>query len=193
MATYNIEMNTLNSSGSYDQLYPQTIMNNISDWKNNVYNKEEVDSNIQNMLLNNSPIKVEKFYDSTVVLNGTSTLITTISEQQFENCFLFIIKAKTPTGGGNVALNFTSSNTNQLLNINTKTNTDSDIDIFQFYPVLISVNNPIVDQTDSLYFTGNDLYRQKDMNIKNFELYGRIPMGYRQNFSFKIYLVYLNI
>ena len=91
-----------------------------------------------------------------------------------------------------MALNFTSSNTNQLLNINTKTNTDSDIDIFQFYPVLISVNNPIVDQTDSLYFTGNDLYRQKDMNIKNFELYGRIPMGYRQNFSFKIYLVYLN-
>lgn len=43
MSQYNIEMNSFNGS-SYDQLYPKTVMNNISDWKDNVYSKGETDS-----------------------------------------------------------------------------------------------------------------------------------------------------
>ena len=35
MATYNIEMNALNSSGSYDVLYPQTTYSNILDVSSN--------------------------------------------------------------------------------------------------------------------------------------------------------------
>lgn len=49
MSTYNIEMNTYNGS-TYDQLYPQTLVQNINDFYDNVYSKSEVDSAIQNEL-----------------------------------------------------------------------------------------------------------------------------------------------
>ena len=43
MSTYNIEMNTYNGS-TYDQLFPKTLLNNISDWSSNIYSKSEVNS-----------------------------------------------------------------------------------------------------------------------------------------------------
>lgn len=49
MSTYNIEMNTYNGS-TYDQLYPQTLVQNISDFYDNVYSKSEVNNEIQNEL-----------------------------------------------------------------------------------------------------------------------------------------------
>ena len=54
MATRNIEMNYFNGS-SYDQLYPNTVMSNVSDWGNYVYSKSEVDGSIGeiNAKLNN--------------------------------------------------------------------------------------------------------------------------------------------
>ena len=41
----NIEMNYFNGSG-YEQLYPRTNMNNISDWNSYVYSKSQVDSTV---------------------------------------------------------------------------------------------------------------------------------------------------
>ena len=49
MANYNIEMNSLNSDGNYDVLYPRTLLNNVTDWSNNVYSKSEVDSQVSNL------------------------------------------------------------------------------------------------------------------------------------------------
>lgn len=43
MANYNIQMEYFNG-GSYDVLQPQTVLNNITDWSSNLYNKTEVDS-----------------------------------------------------------------------------------------------------------------------------------------------------
>lgn len=42
MANYNIQISYFNSSGGYDNLYPQTLINNIADWNNTVYSKEEI-------------------------------------------------------------------------------------------------------------------------------------------------------
>ena len=44
MANYNIEMNSLNSDGNYDVLYPRTLLNNVTDWSNNVYSKSEINT-----------------------------------------------------------------------------------------------------------------------------------------------------
>lgn len=46
MANYNVEMNSLNSSGNYDVLYPRTLLSNVQDWSTNLYSKSEVDSQI---------------------------------------------------------------------------------------------------------------------------------------------------
>lgn len=48
MSTYNIEMNYFNGSG-YDQLRPRTILNNVTDWSNTLYNKTQVDSKINTL------------------------------------------------------------------------------------------------------------------------------------------------
>lgn len=45
MSQYNIEMNSFNGS-SYDQLYPQTLINNISDWNSVIYSKEEINTTV---------------------------------------------------------------------------------------------------------------------------------------------------
>lgn len=42
MADYNIQMSILNSSGSYDNLNPVTLLNNISDWADYIYSKTEL-------------------------------------------------------------------------------------------------------------------------------------------------------
>ena len=45
MAVKNIEMNYRNESG-YDVLYPQSVLRNVIDWQNSIYNKTQVDSKI---------------------------------------------------------------------------------------------------------------------------------------------------
>ena len=70
MSTYNIEMNAYNGS-SYDQLYPQTLLNNVTDWSNNVYSKTEID----NVLNSFSPT------DSSAIVSSTITVVTPKSGQ----------------------------------------------------------------------------------------------------------------
>ena len=48
---YNIQMNYYDGS-SYQELYPRTLLSNVSDWRNSIYNKTEVDS-IKSTLQNN--------------------------------------------------------------------------------------------------------------------------------------------
>ena len=48
MSTYNVEMSYFNGSG-YDQLRPRTILNNVTDWSNTLYNKTQVDSKINTL------------------------------------------------------------------------------------------------------------------------------------------------
>ena len=50
MAQYNIEMNSFNGS-QYNQLYPRTLLNNITDWSNTLYTKTEID-NQKNEIMN---------------------------------------------------------------------------------------------------------------------------------------------
>ena len=38
MAVKNIEMNYKNENG-YDVLYPQSVLGNVIDWQNSIYNK----------------------------------------------------------------------------------------------------------------------------------------------------------
>ena len=56
MSQYNIEMNSYNGR-SYDALYPKTILNNVSDWSNNIYSKSQIDSTINTI---NSSISENK-------------------------------------------------------------------------------------------------------------------------------------
>ena len=65
MSQYNIEMNSFNGS-SYDQLYPQTLLNNISDWANNIYSKTEID-NVLNSFLPTS---------NSAIVSSTITVVT---------------------------------------------------------------------------------------------------------------------
>lgn len=77
MANYNIEMNYYNGN-SYDILQPKTILNNISDWQNSIYNKTEVDNKIQQETQNiNSQIaninsKMEDYDNSFTLLQRIS-------------------------------------------------------------------------------------------------------------------------
>lgn len=53
MANYNIEMQYYNGS-RYDTLRPRTVLNNITDWSNNIYSKSEIDTNIYTKSQTNS-------------------------------------------------------------------------------------------------------------------------------------------
>lgn len=48
MSQYNIEMNSFNGS-TYDQLYPKTLLENVSNWNGSVYSKSEVDSELNSV------------------------------------------------------------------------------------------------------------------------------------------------
>lgn len=50
MARYNIEMNQFDGS-QYNQLYPRTLLNNVTDWSNTLYTKTEID-NQKNEIMN---------------------------------------------------------------------------------------------------------------------------------------------
>ena len=43
MSQYNIEMNSYDGS-QYNQLYPQTLLNNVTDWSNILYTKNEINN-----------------------------------------------------------------------------------------------------------------------------------------------------
>lgn len=55
MTQYNIEMNSFNGS-TYDQLYPKTLLENVSNWNSSIYSKSEVDGFVSN--LNSSISKI---------------------------------------------------------------------------------------------------------------------------------------
>ena len=78
MATRNIQMNYYNGS-SYDQLYPQTLLSNVSNWNNSIYSKSEVDniinSNIEDVKENlTKQLQIPNFVQyQTKRINGTIT------------------------------------------------------------------------------------------------------------------------
>ena len=78
MSQYNIEMNSFNGS-SYDQLYPQTLLSNVSNWNNSIYSKTEVDniinSNIEDVEENlTKQLQIPNFVQyQTKRINGTMT------------------------------------------------------------------------------------------------------------------------
>lgn len=61
MATHNIEMNYLNTSSSYDVLYPKTSINNIPDWSSVIYSKDSIDDYINNI---NTSLETGVYYQS---------------------------------------------------------------------------------------------------------------------------------
>ena len=89
MAQYNIEMNSFNGS-SYDQLYPQTLINNISNWNSVIYSKEEIDTTVLQNFQNS--ITVTQFNLLTTLKPRskafTITLPETISSYS-TICFIF--------------------------------------------------------------------------------------------------------
>ena len=68
MSTYNIEMNTYNGT-TYDQIYPQTLLNNIVDWSNSIYSKNEVNNLINTFKSNFNYLLDILYYTGT----GSST------------------------------------------------------------------------------------------------------------------------
>ena len=58
MAQYNIEMSSYNGA-SYDQLYPKTLLANVSDWNNSIYSKSEVYSKEESYSKSNLYTKAE--------------------------------------------------------------------------------------------------------------------------------------
>lgn len=83
MATYNIEMNTLNSSGSYDQLYPQTYLSNVKDYTPLNIKAELVGSllvpgntiSIAYNFLNDSNVRSCNYQGVVIITNLTSGVI----------------------------------------------------------------------------------------------------------------------
>ena len=49
MSQYNIEMNSYDGS-QYNQLYPRTLLNNVTDWKGSIYSKSEVDGFVKSKM-----------------------------------------------------------------------------------------------------------------------------------------------
>ena len=49
MSQYNIEMNSYDGS-QYNQLYPQTLLNNVTDWSNILYTKNEINNSNKGIL-----------------------------------------------------------------------------------------------------------------------------------------------
>lgn len=93
MATYNIEMNTLNSSGVYDQLFPRTYLTNVLDWSNTIYSKTEVDNSI-----NSLKTSIETEYEMvlkwdyvTYTGTGSGTQTVELGHQMKDIILLFII------------------------------------------------------------------------------------------------------
>ena len=56
----NIEMNYYNGS-AYEVLYPQTLLNNVENWEQNIYSKAQIDSKINS--INNEINNLESLKD----------------------------------------------------------------------------------------------------------------------------------
>ena len=115
MAQYNIEMNSFNGS-QYNQLYPQTLLNNIMDWSNTIYNKTETDGFISTI---NSSISQINNSVSTLNIKQETIARVNISETSkssfvvpstIEDCFLVALHSDIRNGYSSGGLNiYTSS------------------------------------------------------------------------------------
>lgn len=114
MSIYNIEMNYFNGT-EYDQLKPNTVMNNISDWNDYIYSKNEVDESIETISdkINNGIIGIcpwtlfkttnLKVSNQTLVNNDETTMVgQVISDNYCGNTEDVII-----TISGNASIKFT--------------------------------------------------------------------------------------
>ena len=94
MSQYNIEMNLYDGS-SYNQLYPQTLLNNVIDWGNNLYNKEEIDNQISE--INNefsSTVKKTIIYNKTVSLTNGNSVALDLKISDLTGYFIINVKIK---------------------------------------------------------------------------------------------------
>ena len=74
MAQYNIEMNSYDGS-QYNQLYPRTLLNNVTDWSNTLYTKTEIDNQkneIMNAINETSPENGDLLTSAEIQLNTSS-------------------------------------------------------------------------------------------------------------------------
>ena len=74
MAQYNIEMNSFDGS-QYNQLYPRTLLNNVTDWNGSIYSKSEVDSEL-NSVSTNFNSKISTITGQISSLNRTVTSLS---------------------------------------------------------------------------------------------------------------------
>lgn len=98
---YNIQMNYYDGN-SYQELNPTTLLNNVSDWKSNIYNKTEVDNNIQS-INNNLTNQINTINENIVNINDNINNIQegTIIPWQKVNTKHFDLQ-KTTTNGERV-------------------------------------------------------------------------------------------
>lgn len=74
MAQYNIEMNSFDGS-QYNQLYPRTLLNNVTDWNGSIYSKSEIDSEL-NSVSTNFNSKISTITGQISSLNRTVTSLS---------------------------------------------------------------------------------------------------------------------
>ena len=98
MSQYNIEMNSYDGS-QYNQLYPKTLLNNISDWSSMLYSKDEVDSKISSV---NNLILGRNNYSliTTTTLNMNQATINL--PKQFKDYYSLFIYVNNYLNAGNV-------------------------------------------------------------------------------------------
>ena len=78
MAVKNIEMNYKNENG-YDVLYPQSVLGNVIDWQNSIYNKTQVDSKISTVNSSISSVQSSLSQQISSVNSNLSQQIQTVS------------------------------------------------------------------------------------------------------------------
>lgn len=94
MSQYNIEMNSYDGN-VYNQLYPQTLLNNVTDWNNSIYNKSQVDNLLNNKVDVNdyNSEKMSWKYITTVSVGNTAsgnfTLNNISSNKSHVVCLMF--------------------------------------------------------------------------------------------------------
>lgn len=101
MAQYNIEMNSYDGS-QYNQLYPRTLLNNVTDWSSNIYNKSETDSLLSSISTNIESINLEPLTITSVYISGESEG-SFIMPGTINDCFMVFFKCTGPTSGYNTA------------------------------------------------------------------------------------------
>ena len=100
---YNIQMNYYDGS-SYQELNPRTLLANVSDWRNSIYNKTEVDS-IKSTLQGN--------IDN--VENSLQNNIDNIHKIRYHTSFNVNLADRTSTTEGNIAFTDYIYNYNKII------------------------------------------------------------------------------